>query len=202
VANILGKIGSILKVDADPSAGAGTPSPVNTLAEFGAVIYVKTGVLDTNWTASSSTGTVTSVDLTAPASILSVSGNPVTTSGTLALALVNQAANLVWAGPAAGGPADPTFRALVSADLPFSATLATKSGTVAGATFAGVPRKATVTFGTAFVSTAYSITITGENSRSWTYESKAAGGFVINANSGAAVAGEVSWQAIFTGETS
>lgn len=63
-------------------------------------------------------GSVTSVALTAPASILSVSGSPVTTSGTLALSLAVQNANKVWAGPATGADAAPTFRALVSADIP------------------------------------------------------------------------------------
>lgn len=62
-------------------------------------------------------GTVTSVGLTAP-SILSVTGTPVTTSGTLALALATQAANMVFVGPTSGGVATPTFRALVAADLP------------------------------------------------------------------------------------
>lgn len=65
-------------------------------------------------------GTVTSVDLTMP-SIFSVSGNPVTTSGTLAVALANQNANRVFAGPASGVPAVPTFRALTVADLAASA---------------------------------------------------------------------------------
>lgn len=41
-----------------------------------------------------------------------------TTSGTLALALATQAANRVWAGPASGAAATPTFRALVAADIP------------------------------------------------------------------------------------
>jgi hypothetical protein len=61
------------------------------------------------------TGTVTSVALTAPA-ILSVAGSPVTGSGTLALTLATQTANLVWAGPTSGGAAAPTFRSLVIAD--------------------------------------------------------------------------------------
>jgi hypothetical protein len=64
------------------------------------------------------TGTVTSVGLTAPSSILAVTGSPVTTAGVLALALVTQAANLVWAGPTTGAAADPTFRSLVAADIP------------------------------------------------------------------------------------
>lgn len=65
---------------------------------------------------SSSTGTVTSVDLTVPA-IFSVTGNPVTTSGTLALALATQTTNKVFAAPN-GSTGVPTFRALVAADMP------------------------------------------------------------------------------------
>ncbi len=63
------------------------------------------------------TGTVTSVALSLPA-FLTVSGSPVTTAGTLTAVLAPQAANLVWAGPASGAAAAPTFRALVAADLP------------------------------------------------------------------------------------
>ncbi len=62
-------------------------------------------------------GTVTSVDLTAP-NIFNVAGVPITTSGTIALTLANQTANRVFAGPATGVPAAPTFRALVAADIP------------------------------------------------------------------------------------
>lgn len=69
------------------------------------------------------TGTVTSVALTAPSSILSVSGSPVTTSGTLALSLATQTANTVWAGPTSGGAATPTFRALVASDIPSLSTI-------------------------------------------------------------------------------
>jgi hypothetical protein len=66
---------------------------------------------------STGTGTVTSVGLAMP-SIFSVSGSPVTGSGTLSAALANQNANLFMAGPASGNAAAPTFRALVGADLP------------------------------------------------------------------------------------
>lgn len=62
-------------------------------------------------------GTVTSVGLAAP-SQFTVSGSPVTTSGTLTFSWNTQAANLVWAGPTTGAAAVPTFRALVPADLP------------------------------------------------------------------------------------
>lgn len=62
-------------------------------------------------------GTVTSVALTAP-SILTVTGSPITTSGTLALALATQSAATVFAGPATGSAVAPTFRALVATDIP------------------------------------------------------------------------------------
>lgn len=62
-------------------------------------------------------GTVTSVALTVP-SILSVSGSPITTSGTLAVTFATQSANVVFAGPTSGAAAVPTFRALVAADVP------------------------------------------------------------------------------------
>lgn len=67
-------------------------------------------------------GTVTSVGLTVPGVIFvsPVSGSPVTSSGTLALALKTQTANTVFAGPSTGADATPTFRALVTADLPAS----------------------------------------------------------------------------------
>lgn len=63
-------------------------------------------------------GTVTSVALGAPASILTVSGSPVTTSGTITLSLVNQSGNTVFASPANGSSGAPSFRLLVPADLP------------------------------------------------------------------------------------
>ncbi len=66
--------------------------------------------------ATGGSGTVTSVGLSLP-SIFSVSGSPVTTSGTLTGTLANQNANLVFAGPNTGAAAVPTFRALVTADL-------------------------------------------------------------------------------------
>jgi hypothetical protein len=47
-----------------------------------------------------------------------VASSPVTTSGTLAVTLNTQTANLVFAGPVSGGAAAPTFRALSSADIP------------------------------------------------------------------------------------
>ncbi len=66
----------------------------------------------------SGSGTVTSVALAAPVSLFTVSGSPVSTSGTLALTLATKTANTVFAGPTTGSAAAPAFRALVAADIP------------------------------------------------------------------------------------
>lgn len=81
------------------------------------------------WT-NASGGTVTSVALadgsTTP--IYGISGSPVTGSGTLTFTLDTQTANKVFAGPATGSAAQPTFRSLVAADIPsLSATYVTQS---------------------------------------------------------------------------
>lgn len=75
-----------------------------------------------------------------------------------------------------------------------------KNNAVGGGSFTGNPKKYTVTFSTAFPNTSYSVTVTGEDSRTWTIESKLAGSFVINSNSNTALANNVYWQAISTGE--
>ena len=91
---------------------------------------------------SAATGTVTSVGLSLP-SIFSVSGSPVTSSGTLTGTLNTQAAALVFAGPATGSAATPTFRALVASDLPSlpygtgTVTSVSGTGTVNGITLTG-----------------------------------------------------------------
>lgn len=70
--------------------------------------------------ASGGTGTVTSVGLSLPAE-LTVSGSPVTTTGTLSAVWAAQSASgtsgKVFAGPVAGS-AVPTFRLLLSDDIP------------------------------------------------------------------------------------
>ncbi len=63
-------------------------------------------------------GTVTSVGMSVPGALLSVTGSAVTTSGTLAVSLVNQSANQIFAGPSSGSAAAPTFRTLVANDIP------------------------------------------------------------------------------------
>lgn len=72
---------------------------------------------NTDWTTFNNKGSVSSVALTVP-SFLSVSGSPVTGSGTLAVTLVNESANTVFAGPTTGAATTPSFRALVAADIP------------------------------------------------------------------------------------
>ena len=62
------------------------------------------------------TGPVSSVGLAAP-SFLTVTGSPVTSSGTLTLALASQSQNEVFASPS-GAAGAPGFRSLVLGDLP------------------------------------------------------------------------------------
>lgn len=95
-------------------------------------------------------GTVTSVALTVPGVIFTspVSGSPVTTAGTLALALKTQTANTCFAGPTSGGAATPTFRALVTADLPAgTGTITSIAPADATLTFTPNPIVATGTIG-------------------------------------------------------
>lgn len=75
------------------------------------------------------TGTVTSVALTVP-SILSVSGSPITNTGTFVLTLALAPANRVLIGPTNGADAEPTFRRLVEVDIP--STIATEAEVAAG----------------------------------------------------------------------
>lgn len=65
-------------------------------------------------------GTVTSVALSDGSStpIYTITGSPVTTSGTLRFTLSTETANKVFAGPSSGGAAQPTFRSLVAGDIP------------------------------------------------------------------------------------
>lgn len=64
----------------------------------------------------SNTGTVTSVSLSLP-TFITVTGSPVTTSGTLTGTLASQTANTVFVAPN-GTAGAPTFRALAAADIP------------------------------------------------------------------------------------
>ena len=74
------------------------------------------------------TGTITSVSLTISA-IFTVSGSPITESGTFSLTLINQSANRFFAGPTSGGATTPTFRNIVKEDIniPFKLTTETNA---------------------------------------------------------------------------
>ncbi len=78
-------------------------------------------------------------------------------------------------------------------------TLKTKAGSVSDVSFTGNPRKSTVTFVTPFDNN-YAIAITGEDSRTFTIESKLSGSFIINTNSSVAMTGTTYWTATEFGE--
>lgn len=83
------------------------------------------------------TGTVTSVALTLPAD-LSVSGSPVTTSGTLAAAWAAQTTNKVLSAPS-GSTGTPTFRALLAADIPNLDAAKVTTGTLSADRLPAIP---------------------------------------------------------------
>ena len=95
---------------------AGSTGANYTIDEGGSALF--TTDANGNWWPfyTSTAGTVTSVALTAPGQF-AVTGSPITTTGTLAIAWQNQNANKVLAGPASGSAAAPTFRSLVAADF-------------------------------------------------------------------------------------
>ena len=78
-------------------------------------------------------------------------------------------------------------------DARYVAQTSVKSGTVAGASFAGNPKIFTVTFGTAFPDTNYSVSVISVESRTWTFQSKLAGSFVMNSNANLALTADVDW---------
>ena len=88
-------------------------------------------------------GTVTSVGMTVPAALLSVTPSTITTSGSFALSLTTESANQIFAGPSSGSAATPTFRALTTADIPAlpygtgTVTSVSGTGTVNGITLTG-----------------------------------------------------------------
>jgi hypothetical protein len=92
------------------SATGVTQSSSDDSTRLATTAYVKTVV------SAAGSGTVTSVGLSLP-NLFTVSGSPVTGSGTLTATLASQTAAQVFAAPAATAGA-PTFRALVAGDIP------------------------------------------------------------------------------------
>lgn len=70
------------------------------------------------------TTAVTSVGLAVPTSIFSISGTPITSTGTFTVALLTKTANTFFAGPIVGGAAAPAFRAIDPSDLPVASNTA------------------------------------------------------------------------------
>jgi hypothetical protein len=127
---------------ADGGTGASTASAarLNLLPSIatnaGKVLAVNGTASDVEWITVTGGlgGTVTSVGLSMP-SIFTVSGSPVTTTGTLTATLNSQAANTFLAAPN-GASGTPTFRTIVAADIPTlnqntTGTASNVTGTVA-----------------------------------------------------------------------
>lgn len=92
-----------------PTSIAGWNSGIASQVTLGSNLSLASGTL-------SAAGSVSSVGLSLP-SIFTVSGSPVTGSGTLSGTLATQSANTVFAGPSSGAAAAPTFRTLTGSDL-------------------------------------------------------------------------------------
>jgi hypothetical protein len=106
-----------ISVGSVTTGAAGSSASVTNSGTSSAAVLNFTIPRGDTGTGGSGSGTVTSVGLSLPG-LFSVSGSPVTSSGTLSATLATQSANLVWAGPTTGVAAAPTFRALVAGDIP------------------------------------------------------------------------------------
>lgn len=104
---------------------------ITNAGSVGQVLRLTTSTTAT-WQTVVGTGSVTSVGLALPASVFTISGSPVTTTGTLTGTFNTQTANTVFAGPSSGGAAVPTFRPLVTADLPVAILLSYLETTYVG----------------------------------------------------------------------
>jgi hypothetical protein len=148
--NISGNAANVTGTVAVANGGTGlTTTPVNGALDIGngtgftrTTLTAGTNVSITNTSgaitinSSNPGGTVTSVGLALP-SIMSVSGSPVTSSGTLTGTLTTQSVNTFFAGPSSGAGATPTFRALVTADIPSLGYVTSVSGTSGNITSTG-----------------------------------------------------------------
>lgn len=102
------------------NASGGGSACIDTAFILSDTLYVVCApdTINAGYLASGGSGTVTSVGLTLPTGEFTVTGSPVTTSGTLSVTYKTQAANEIFAGPSTGSAAVPEFRTLVVDDIP------------------------------------------------------------------------------------
>lgn len=105
---------AILNILVGDSGSGGTKGlvPAPASGDAAALKFLKA---DGTWAVPTGSGTVTSVAMTVPTGLFSVSpvaGSPITGSGTLAPVLAVQTSGYFFCGPTGGAAAAPTFRAL------------------------------------------------------------------------------------------
>lgn len=109
----------VITIGVPGPTGPGVP-PGGTTGQ--ALVKKSDTAFDTEWATVSGggggSGTVTSVAVTVP-NLFTVAGSPITTAGTITLALATQAAKTFLAGPISGANAAPTMRTIAATDLPF-----------------------------------------------------------------------------------
>lgn len=116
--NILNKVASSVPGQGQFLLGNGSNYNLATFAaSTGLVLTISGNIVTFTSTATSGggSGTVTSVDMSVPSSLLTVSGNPITTSGTLSVTLTNAPSATVWCGPTSGANASPTYKQITPA---------------------------------------------------------------------------------------
>lgn len=135
VLNVAGANPVLLTPSATAPSGSCTIVGFN-LGRDGSLYYCN-GTTWANYGGGGGSGTVTSVAQTVPTSLLSITGSPITTSGTLAIGLTNAAQNSVWAGPATGGAGAPSYQTAPT----FAVTNLTGTGAFATTGNAGTATK-------------------------------------------------------------
>jgi len=104
------------------AATAGTPQPMNLPTSTGTSGYVLAtdggSPQQLSWVPQASGGTVTSFSAGNLSPLFTSMVATAATTPALSFALSTQTANYIFAGPTSGSAAAPTFRAMVSADLP------------------------------------------------------------------------------------